>query len=856
MRSPEPASSDRGTAGALAAEAERTARADPDGAAVLATEALARAEDPQPRVVALRAIGVARRSQGDWSAARAALEQAISEASEAGLHRDAALARVTLSSIHALGGDHAGAIIELTTAMDDLAGTDLVAAIVQLGAIRIAGGDFQGGLDAFDSVADRIDELTADRRAVFHLNRGTALIGMHRPDAAIPAFESALALRRRRGEPPGRLASGPLHHLARAHALSGSTPEALACFREIDALGLGAEDVPGLVDRASVLLAAGLVAEAEASARAARAAAAGADAYWAPLAPLVHAEILEAMGDARGAAAAAIEAARAFEIHGDRNRADRGRAIAIRARQDADSLDAGEVAELSRRLDAAGARLDAARTRMHLARVSPPSDAVRRELRHVAELPPVGVEDASLVAEASARLALIDEDFATMSRALEDGLDALAAWRSAIGSSELRASTARLAAPLADLAIAEALRAGSAVDVLRASERLRTAAIVSGPPSPHDPEMNRLLASLRSAVAAGSESDADRAAIEAEIRAHARISQRSTSRARSFDLDRVVEGLDESVLVEFVEHGGVVTGVVVADRAIRLHRLGPSDRVAAERDSLRFSMERLSSPHGTDASRRAFQTVLDASAGHLAEMLFAPLGIDPERPLVIVPSSTVAAVPWSALPSLRGRAFSVSPSAALRSDLAETGRGQGRVAVGVHDPPSAVSEATAVAELLGCRVITGRDAAVAEVLAAIEGVDVAHLACHGRYRTDNPLMSSMQMSDGPMTVYDIERLARTPSTIVLSACEVGRTARTPGEGLMGMTASLMAAGTRTVVAASTVVADEATRSVMVDFHRALQGGAEPPAALAEARIRSAPEPGRRLAALSFVSLGV
>ena len=42
---------------------------------------------------------------------------------------------------------------------------------------------------------------------------------------------------------------------------------------------------------------------------------------------------------------------------------------------------------------------------------------------------------------------------------------------------------------------------------------------------------------------------------------------------------------------------------------------------------------------------------------------------------------------------------------------------------------------------------------------------VAHLAAHGRFRADNPLFSSIDLADGPLTVYDLESLEEAPDAL-------------------------------------------------------------------------------------------
>jgi CHAT domain-containing protein len=105
----------------------------------------------------------------------------------------------------------------------------------------------------------------------------------------------------------------------------------------------------------------------------------------------------------------------------------------------------------------------------------------------------------------------------------------------------------------------------------------------------------------------------------------------------------------------------------------------------------------------------------------------------------------------------------------------------------------------------------------------------------------------LTLSDGALTVYDLESLRRAPHTLVLSACESGLSDVRPGDELMGLAAALFALGTATVIGSVIAVADEATVPLMSAFHRHLALGAAPSVALARAQ---ADESGDRSATLA------
>jgi CHAT domain-containing protein len=126
------------------------------------------------------------------------------------------------------------------------------------------------------------------------------------------------------------------------------------------------------------------------------------------------------------------------------------------------------------------------------------------------------------------------------------------------------------------------------------------------------------------------------------------------------------------------------------------------------------------------------------------------------------------------------------------------------------------------------------DATVAAARAAFEHHDLVHVAAHGRFRADNPLFSSLGFADGPLNLYDLERLTSAPATVVLAACEAGA-ATSAGNELLGTAAAMLRMGVRTVVAASVSVSDEAMARLMVDLHRGLAEGSAPEIALTRAR---------------------
>jgi CHAT domain-containing protein len=153
-------------------------------------------------------------------------------------------------------------------------------------------------------------------------------------------------------------------------------------------------------------------------------------------------------------------------------------------------------------------------------------------------------------------------------------------------------------------------------------------------------------------------------------------------------------------------------------------------------------------------------------------------------------------------------------------------------------------------------VLIGRDATVARVLDEVRDATVLHLAAHGRLRRDNPLFSALELSDGPLTAYDLEALDRVPDSVVLSACSSGAGHATVADETLGLAWTLMSLGSCAVVAPLLPVPDIATRAVMVNVHRGMAAGLEPAVALATTQAAAdAEDPVAVGVAAAFVAYG-
>jgi tetratricopeptide (TPR) repeat protein len=457
-----------------------------------------------------------------------------------------------------------------------------------------------------------------------------------------------------------------------------------------------------------------------------------------------------------------------------------------------------------------------------------------------------------------------------MLSACRRGLAILAGHQQLLGAGELRAAVTSHGRELAAIGQRAALNRGSGRQLLAWSERWRATVQATAPARlPRDGGLAQELSALRE-VSRRLDRDLvttplvpalrrERARLEAAVRARIlRTPGAAAARAQPFTVPALLGALGSAVLVELIELDGTLHAVTVRRAGIRVHHVGGAGDAAREVDFARFLLRRLADGRPVPDPVQAL-----ADAGRLLqEALLGPAEADlGTGTVVIVPPGRLNAIPWGLLPVLRGRSVSISPSAAvwMRARSAPGPDHRAVTLVGGPGLAEAEAEITRLAELYPqATVLAGGTATARRVLAALDHSWLAHIAAHGTFRADNPLFSSLQLDDGPLTVYDIEGIDRAPHRLVLSACEVGRAAPAGADELLGLASSLMPMGTVGIVAAVVAVNDQVTASIMGSLHGCVADGAGFPDALRLARARAAEsgDPVTLATACSFIALGV
>lgn len=492
------------------------------------------------------------------------------------------------------------------------------------------------------------------------------------------------------------------------------------------------------------------------------------------------------------------------------------------------------------------------------------------------------------------------------------GLDLIDEHRAMLGSSELRAQTTAHGAELASFGQQQAARLGRPELLLIWSERWRAIALaVPEVRPPADRMLQRQLAALRAVTGrlgraqqnglptAGLRREQQR--LERTVRARALRAQGAFGGGRSavgagvsrFRPDALLAELGPATLVQLVDLAGELHAVVCGGGTVRQVVVGPTARAAQELRFARSALSRVAHGLAAGGSARRRSAVrsgtltaeppspgtdllarLDAVGSMLGRALLGPTAelldaTDPGAPLVFVPPGALHAVPWGMVPMLRVRPVQVAPSATswlnARRAAADPGRPGNRgeragsvVLVrgpGLHSQGAEIAELARIYADLDPVVLQDGTATAGRVLAAIDGADLVHIAAHGNYRADSPLFSSLRLDDGPLTVYDLERLGRGPRRLVLSSCDSAVVAPAGADEVLGLVSSLIPLGTAGVVASVVPVNDESSVPLMVRLHRALREGADLAGALCTARAAVGDDPVVSATAWSFVALG-
>jgi CHAT domain-containing protein len=154
--------------------------------------------------------------------------------------------------------------------------------------------------------------------------------------------------------------------------------------------------------------------------------------------------------------------------------------------------------------------------------------------------------------------------------------------------------------------------------------------------------------------------------------------------------------------------------------------------------------------------------------------------------------------------------------------------------------PGAEEEAKEVAKLFGTQAITGKVATKEAILKLLPKAQFIHLATHGIFDSVQGLESAIALApsgkdSGWLTANEILGLKLNAELAVLSACDTGRGEIT-GDGVIGLSRSLISAGVPSVIVSLWSVPDAPTAGLMREFYQNLQHNPDKAQALRQAML--------------------
>ncbi|MEO8573458.1 MAG: CHAT domain-containing tetratricopeptide repeat protein, partial [Pyrinomonadaceae bacterium] len=338
---------------------------------------------------------------------------------------------------------------------------------------------------------------------------------------------------------------------------------------------------------------------------------------------------------------------------------------------------------------------------------------------------------------------------------------------------------------------------------------------------------------------------------ERKLSAHSLRAQ-STARAGTwsqeaggFDLASLQNRLGkEKALIEFVEQNGRYSIFVVTNNRIDyVNDIASETEILSLLEGLHFQFGALR--FGGPAIA-AFQEQLKARANSYLEKLFNKLlrpifgGLE-GRDLIIVPAGALNYVPFHALFDggkyvVENKKVSYAPSAAvwakLNSKKPRPVKNALLMAFADERIPLVNDEVTQLEKILpNATKISGKHATFASFQKNAGDFDLIHLACHGQFRHDNPMFSSLHLSDGWVTVRDVYANKLNARLVTLSACETGLAKVAAGAEILGLARGFLSAGANSLLLSLWTVNDHATAKLMAEFYSNLQRGTDVSASL-------------------------
>ncbi|HEX8250507.1 MAG TPA: CHAT domain-containing protein [Pyrinomonadaceae bacterium] len=297
----------------------------------------------------------------------------------------------------------------------------------------------------------------------------------------------------------------------------------------------------------------------------------------------------------------------------------------------------------------------------------------------------------------------------------------------------------------------------------------------------------------------------------------------------------------EKALIEFVSFDNCLSAFVVTDKKIHFIKdLAKETQIFAFLEGLRFQFGALR--YGAKSLGKFIDELKKRADFYLAKLyscLVKPLEkLLDARDLTIVPVGVLHYVPFHALLRARDekylietRKIAYAPSATVWQFLEKkpARKIKSALLIGFADEkiPLVTREIETLKKIFPqAKTFSGKAATFEAYTRNAPQFDALHLACHGQFRSENPLFSSLHLADGWITVRDICAQRLNAELVTLSACETGLNEIFAGDEILGLARGFLTAGARSLVLSLWTVNDEATTALMREFYTQLEAGKE------------------------------
>jgi len=313
---------------------------------------------------------------------------------------------------------------------------------------------------------------------------------------------------------------------------------------------------------------------------------------------------------------------------------------------------------------------------------------------------------------------------------------------------------------------------------------------------------------------------------------------------------------EKTVLVEyFIARGHITAFVVSKEKILSYPAVASLADVLPSMENLAFQFSKFAyGPAYYNRHRAALLKSAQESLRQLGQSLIAPFqdklsGIDT---LIIIPHGPLHALPFHALrlddryliemwnvsyaPSAAVLKFCWNKPAQTKDHLPFSGK---PLLVGVPDERAhhVTEEIQALAkQFKEADVLLGEQATFEQVRQSVAECGVFHLAAHGLFRPEAPLLSSIRLADRWLAVQDIYDLELKATLVVLSACETAWDTMQVGDDLVGLVRGFLHAGARSLIVSLWMVDDESMTRLVTDVYTRWLGGSPKSEALRQAQL--------------------